>query len=34
MLDEKNAVSPVNVVIALILICTGITVLNYKKEVH
>ncbi len=32
MLDEKNAVSPFNLIIALVLICVGIMALNYKKE--
>ena len=32
MLTEASGVSYVNLLIALVLICTGITVLNYKKE--
>jgi len=32
MLSEQNMVSPLNLVITLILICTGIIILNYKKE--
>ncbi len=32
MLAEASGVSYVNLLIALVLICTGITVLNYKKE--
>lgn len=32
LLTEKSNVSPINLIIALILVCTGITILNYKKE--
>jgi len=32
MLTEKSNVSPINLIIALVLVCTGITILNYKKE--
>lgn len=32
MLEEKSNVSPVNLVAALVLICAGIAMLNYKKE--
>ena len=32
MLTETSGVSYINLLIALVLICTGITVLNYKKE--
>jgi len=32
MLTEKSNVSPVNLILALILICSGITILNYRKE--
>lgn len=32
MLSEKSNVSLVNLVVALVLICSGITILNYKKE--
>lgn len=33
MLAEKSNVSPINLITALILICIGITILNYRKEV-
>ena len=33
MLTEKSGVSPVNLLIALVLICIGITVLNYTPKV-
>ena len=33
MLSEKSTVAPLNLVVALILICSGIVILNYKKEV-
>ena len=32
MLSEKSNVAPVNLVVALALICGGITLLNYRKE--
>ena len=32
MLSEQSSVSPLNLVITLVLICTGIIMLNYKKE--
>lgn len=32
MLNEKSGVSPINLLITLVLICTGIILLNYKKE--
>jgi len=32
MLAEKSNVAPVNLILALILICGGITILNYQKE--
>lgn len=32
MLNEESRVSPVNLLITLALICTGIIILNYKKE--
>lgn len=32
MLAEKSNVSPINLIAALILICSGITILNYRKE--
>lgn len=32
MLTENSAVSPLNVIIALILICTGIITINYQKN--
>ena len=33
MLAEKSNVAPVNLIAALILICSGITILNYRKEI-
>ena len=32
MLTEKSNVGPVNLILALILICGGITILNYRKD--
>ncbi len=32
LLEESANVSPINLVITLVLICTGIVILNYKKE--
>ncbi len=32
MLTEKSAVAPINLILALILICGGITILNYQRE--
>ena len=32
MLTEKSNVSPLNLVITLVLVCTGIIILNYNKE--
>ncbi len=32
MLTEKSNVEPINLILALILICGGITILNYRKE--
>ena len=32
MLTEKSNVSPVNLILALVLICGGITILNYQKQ--
>lgn len=32
MLSEKSNVSPLNLVITLVLVCSGIILLNYKKE--
>ncbi len=32
MLTEQSNVSPVNLIITLVLVCTGIIILNYKKE--
>ncbi len=32
MLDEESGVSPINLVIALLLICAGIFILNYRKS--
>ncbi len=31
MLTEKSAVAPINLILALILICGGITILNYQR---
>lgn len=33
MLAEKSNVAPVNLIAALVLICSGITILNYRKEI-
>ncbi len=32
MLSEQSGVSPINLAITLIFVCTGILILNYKKE--
>ncbi len=32
MLDEQSGVSVINLIITLLLVCTGIIILNYKKE--
>ncbi len=32
MLSEQSSVSPLNLIITLVLICTGIIMLNYKKD--
>ena len=32
MLEEQSNVSPINLLITLVLICTGIIILNYKKD--